>query len=101
LPEINDKVWDLAEHAKTHEAMISAGIIEQARECLAGSFSHIHILLKEGDPSTEILNASEEIKADIIAVGCRGLRGLKGMVGSVSRNILTHTKCSVLMGKTS
>jgi hypothetical protein len=35
------------------------------------------------------LETSEELKTDIIAVGCKGLRGIKGMMGSVSRNILT------------
>jgi nucleotide-binding universal stress UspA family protein len=38
---------------------------------------------------------------DIIVVGCRGLRGMKGMMGSVSKNVLIHAPCSVLIGKTS
>jgi len=80
--------------------MNSERIIEQAREYLRGRFNNINVLSKEGDPSTEILEASEELKTDIIAVGCRGLRGIKGMMGSVSRNILTHSKSSVLIGKT-
>jgi len=39
------------------------------------------------------------IKADIIAVGSRGLRGIKGALGSVSRHVLNHAECSVLIGK--
>jgi nucleotide-binding universal stress UspA family protein len=99
-PEINEKMIEVADKAKAIEFMNSEKILEQAREYLRSSFNNTNILTKEGDPSTEILNTSEELKADIIAVGCRGLRGIKGMMGSVSRNILTHSKCSVLIGKT-
>lgn len=100
VPGINEKILDLANQTKKIEGITSENIIEQAREHLAGSFKNINILSKEGDAPTEILKASEELRTDIIAVGCRGLRGLKGMTGSVSRNILTHSKCSVLIGKT-
>jgi nucleotide-binding universal stress UspA family protein len=99
IPEINGMMLDLADRAKTNEGMTSERIIEQAREYLRRSFNNINVLSKEGDPPTEILETSEELKADIIAVGCRGLRGIKGMMGSVSRNILTHSRCSVLIGK--
>jgi nucleotide-binding universal stress UspA family protein len=78
----------------------SEKIIELAREYLNKRFKHIHVLSKVGDPSTEILKTADSMEADIIAVGCRGLRGIKGMMGSVSRNILTHSKSSVLIGKT-
>jgi nucleotide-binding universal stress UspA family protein len=101
VPGINEKILDLAKQTKKIEGMTSENIIEQACEHLTGSFKNINILSKEGDVPTEILKASEELKTDIIAVGCRGLSGLKGMMGSASRNILTHSKCSVLIGKTS
>ena len=100
FPEINEKMIEIADRAKAIEVMNSERIIEQAREYLRGRFNNVNVLSKEGDPSTEILETSEELKTDIIAVGCRGLRGIKGMMGSVSRNILTHSKCSILIGKT-
>jgi nucleotide-binding universal stress UspA family protein len=55
---------------------------------------------KVGDPATEILEAAAALDADIIAMGSRGLRGIKGTLGSVSRHILNHAECSVLIGKT-
>lgn len=97
---INERMVEIADRAKANEVIYSEGIIVKAREYLRDRFNNINILSKEGDPSKEILKTSEELKTDIIAVGCRGLRGIKGMMGSVSRNILTHSKCSVLMGKT-
>ena len=66
---------------------------------LTRRFKNIHVLSRSGDPSGEILKAAEKTEADIIAVGCRGVRGIKGILGSVSRNILAHSKCSVLIGK--
>src|SRR4030042_3181859 len=100
VPEVNEKMIEIADRAQAIEGMNSERIIEQAREYLRGRFNNIKVLSKEGDPSTEILETSEELKTDIIAVGCRGLRGIKGMMGSVSRNILAHSQCSVLIGKT-
>jgi nucleotide-binding universal stress UspA family protein len=100
VPEVNEKMIEIADRTQAIEVMNSERIIEQAREYLRGRFNNINVLSKEGDPSTEILETSEELKTDIIAVGCRGLRGIKGMMGSVSRNILTHSKSSVLIGKT-
>jgi nucleotide-binding universal stress UspA family protein len=56
-------------------------------------------LVRFGDPSEEILKVAETLNADIIAVGSSGMRGIKGMLGSVSRYVMNHTACSVLIGK--
>jgi len=98
--EIDEQIKKLVAGTMTMEFTESEKIIELAREYLNKRFKHIHVLSKVGDPSTEILKTADTMEADIIAVGCRGLRGIKGMMGSVSRNILTHSKSSVLIGKT-
>jgi len=77
----------------------SGKIIEYAKDVLQKRFKKIQVLSKVGDPSTEILRIAEKLGADLIAVGSRGLRGIKGLMGSVSRNVLTHARCSVLIGK--
>lgn len=98
--EIDERIKEVVAKNKASEFTDSEKIIEQARDYLNKRFKDIHELSKAGDPSTEILKTAETLEADIIAVGCRGLRGMKGIMGSVSRNILTHSKCSVLIGKT-
>ena len=98
--EINKRIKNLVATAKAKELTESEKIIELAREYLNKRFKNINVLSKIGDPSTEIIRTADTMEADIIVVGCRGLRGIKGMMGSVSRNILTHSKCSVLIGKT-
>lgn len=98
--EIDERIKKLVAGTRTIEFTESEKIIKLAREYLNKTFKNVHVLSKVGDPSTEILKTAETMGADIIAVGCRGLRGIKGMMGSVSRNILTHSKSSVLIGKT-
>ena len=74
-------------------------IVEDAHARLSKRFSHIRERIEPGYPAEEILRLSEEFCPDIIAVGSRGLKGMKGMLGSVSRRILTHSPCPVLIGK--
>lgn len=97
--EINDRIKDTVAETRSAELKESERIVEQARESLAGKFGAIQTLMKIADPSTEILKTAKELKSDLIVVGCRGLRGIKGMLGSVSRNVLTHSTCAVLLVK--
>ena len=53
-----------------------------------------------GHVSDVILQASENMHADCIAVGSRGMSDVPGyLLGSVSRKVVTHASCSVLMVK--
>jgi nucleotide-binding universal stress UspA family protein len=85
---------------KTAESEESQLIIEQAAGYLSKKYSNISKLTKVGDPSDEILHAANELGADIIVVGSKGMGGFRGMVGSISRYILSAADCSVLIGKT-
>jgi len=75
-------------------------IAQEAVNRLRNRFKSIHVQLKSGTPSSQILKSAEETEADLIAVGCRGLRGIKKLLGSVSSQVLANSKCSVLIGKT-
>jgi nucleotide-binding universal stress UspA family protein len=97
--EVNERIKDVVAGNKAIEFTQSQYIIDQARDALSKRFKNIDVLSRVGDPSEEILKEEENMEADLVAVGCRGLRGIKGIMGSVSRNILNHSKCSVLIGK--
>jgi nucleotide-binding universal stress UspA family protein len=100
VPRINERITELMLRTRSHALLASQRITDQARESLGKRFKNIDVLSEIGDASSEILKTAERLKTDVIAVGCRGLRGIKGMMGSVSRNVLTHSKCSILIGKT-
>jgi len=98
--EINDRIKETVASRREIEFAESAHLLEQSRGVLSKRYKHINVLSKVGDPSTEILKAGDKMGADIIALGSKGIRGIEGLLGSVSKNILTHAKCSVLIGKT-
>jgi nucleotide-binding universal stress UspA family protein len=97
--EVDDRMKETIAERRQKEIEESEKILEEAKKSLSGRYENLKTLLKFGDPSAEILSTAEQQKADIIAVGCRGLKGIKGMLGSVSRNILIHSTSSVLIGK--
>jgi nucleotide-binding universal stress UspA family protein len=94
-----DEFRKIAEDKQSCDIAQSERIIHETAGRMRKRFSNIRELSRVGDPSSEILKTAEETEADIIAVGCRGLRGIKRVLGSVSRNVLTHSKCSILIGK--
>jgi nucleotide-binding universal stress UspA family protein len=97
--EIDDRIKEDAAKARTIELEESEKIISAAKAPLEGRFSRISAVSKGGDPSLEILNEAETLKPDLVAMGSRGMKGMKGMLGSVSRRILGHSQCPVLIGK--
>jgi nucleotide-binding universal stress UspA family protein len=55
----------------------------------------------EGDPADAILNVAEEIRADLIVVGNKGMTGARRyFLGSVPNNVSHHAPCSVLIAQT-
>jgi len=97
--EINDTLKNDVARLRMKAVEESELILEQACASLRRRFSHVIGLSVQGEPSLAILHEADTAKADLIAVGSRGLRGLKGMLGSVSRRVLGHSECSVLVGK--
>jgi nucleotide-binding universal stress UspA family protein len=98
--EVAGRVKDIAAMITKMEYRSAEHIMHDARSFLEGKFAKVSDLVESGDPAEMILNAADSIGADIIALGSRGMRGLKGMLGSVSRRVLGHATCSVLIGKT-
>ncbi|MFN2612752.1 MAG: universal stress protein [Solirubrobacterales bacterium] len=57
---------------------------------------------REGDPADAILDVAEEIKADLIIVGNKGMTGAKRfLLGSVPNKVSHHAPCSVMIVQTS
>jgi len=57
---------------------------------------------RQGDPADAILDVAEEIGADLIVVGNKGMTGAKRfLLGSVPNKVSHHAPCSVLIIRTS
>ena len=55
----------------------------------------------EADPADAILNVAEEVKADLIVVGNKGMTGARRyLLGSVPNNVSHHAPCSVIIVRT-
>jgi nucleotide-binding universal stress UspA family protein len=54
--------------------------------------------LRMGQVDLEIVALAEEIQADLIVMGCRGLGGVRrALMGSVSDSVVRHAHCPVLV----
>jgi nucleotide-binding universal stress UspA family protein len=55
----------------------------------------------EADPADAILNVAEEINADLVVVGNKGMTGARRyLLGSVPNNVSHHASCSVIIVRT-
>ena len=55
----------------------------------------------EGDPADAILDVAEEVKADLIIVGNKGMTGARRfLLGSVPNKVSHHAPCSVMIIQT-
>jgi nucleotide-binding universal stress UspA family protein len=55
----------------------------------------------EADPAEAILNVAEQVNADLIVVGNKGMTGARRyLLGSVPNNVSHHAPCSVIIVRT-
>jgi nucleotide-binding universal stress UspA family protein len=61
----------------------------------------VHSHAREGDPADAILDVAEEIRADLIVVGNKGMTGARRfLLGSVPNKVSHHAPCSVAIIRT-
>jgi phosphoglycerate kinase len=98
----SDQVWidpEEGKERKVEERFEAEKIFAEVNAELAGQglISHRQLMV-EGNPAEEILKCSEEIGADLIAMGSHGRTGLlRFLMGSVSRKVSDYAKCPVLI----
>lgn len=65
---------------------------------LGGLSVEIHVLAESGQAA--LIDVAEQIGADLIVVGNRGMTGARRFLGSVPASISHHAPCSVLIAAT-
>jgi nucleotide-binding universal stress UspA family protein len=51
----------------------------------------------EGDPADAIVRVAEDVEADLIVVGNKGMKGARRVLGSVPNSVAHRATCSVLI----
>ncbi len=61
----------------------------------------VHTHPREGDPADALLDVAEEVNADLIVVGNKGMTGAKRfLLGSVPNKVSHHAPCGVYIVRT-
>ncbi|MCK9247661.1 MAG: universal stress protein [Solirubrobacteraceae bacterium] len=67
----------------------------------SGGVAKVRTYARQGDPADAILDVAEEVEADLVVVGNKGMTGAKRfLLGSVPNKISHHAPCSVLIVRT-
>lgn len=73
-------------------------LLAQEAERFAATDWTVRTMLREGDVADEIVTAADDLAADLVVVGARGVGGLKRfLLGSVSHKVINYAPCSVLV----
>lgn len=73
-------------------------VTERVKSIARDKGIEIEMLVRMGDPRSEILREADELHADIIAVGSTGKGlGQRILLGSVSTYIVTHSKITTMV----
>ena len=76
-------------------------VLEAAAAAVRKEGVEVTIHPVEADPADAILNTAEEVNADLIVVGNKGMTGARRyLLGSVPNNVSHHAPCSVMIVRT-
>ncbi len=76
---------------------VVADHVSRARAAGVGSEGHAI----SGDAANAICDVADEVGADLIVVGNRGMTGMRRVLGSVPNSVAHHAPCDVLIAFTS
>ncbi|HEX2384422.1 MAG TPA: universal stress protein [Acidimicrobiales bacterium] len=88
---------------------VNAGIAANADDVCGGAAAHarssgviVETHAVRGDPSDALTEVAQDVGADLVVVGNRGMTGLKRFVlGNVPNKLSHHAPCSILIVDTS
>jgi len=87
----------IAELRKTEEEAAQRLMTESESQLRKGGYT-ISALVARGDPAQEILREAGRRKADLIALGAKGITGVRRfLLGSVSQRVARNAEASVLI----
>ena len=79
---------------------LSKTVLHEIRDELAPHSQKIQLIADTGDPAESIIQTAEEVQADLIILGHRGMTAKSTfLLGGVSQKVATYAPCSVLICK--
>ncbi|HTL88643.1 MAG TPA: universal stress protein [Leptolyngbya sp.] len=89
-----------SEESMTEKWEEGGKILAQAVQSLKLDSSHVSAMLRQGDPKSEVLKAADEVNADLIIMGSRGLKRLVSILeNSVSQYVFQLSSRPMLLVK--
>lgn len=82
-------------HWESEEALVA---LDRATAALSQAGFAAFSMIRIGDPASHILQAAEDLEADLIVLGTHGKRGIKRLVrSSVAASVFTQAPCDVMV----
>ncbi len=72
-------------------------LLEQLRASISREGVEARYYPAVGDPAEAIVRVADQIGADLIVVGNKGMKGVRRVLGSVPNSVAHHANCSVLI----
>jgi nucleotide-binding universal stress UspA family protein len=83
------------------ERVAAEEVVRRAGERLAQTGVSANVVARLGEPADALLAIAEEVEADLIVVGNRGMSGVRRyLLGSVADRVAHHAPCSVHIAHT-
>jgi nucleotide-binding universal stress UspA family protein len=90
-----DPQWTVNQREEVDATLTAAAAAAAAAGVEAGTYA------REGDPADAILDVAEELGADLIVVGNKGMTGARRfLLASVPNKVSHHAPCSVMIIRT-
>jgi len=77
---------------------VSEQLLTETARTISGADVRTHAVV--GNPADVVMAIAEEVGADLIVVGSKGMRGARRVIGSVPNTIAHRAPCHVLIAKT-
>lgn len=89
--------WPVHDERRANER----GAADARRAGGRAKWPRLRIARQVGAPAAVIVRHAEEVEADLIVVGSKGMQGARRIIGSVPNTVAHSAGCHVLIAKTS
>ena len=91
-PEASE--WSVAPDFKAE------AVLDRAADKVRDDSLDVEVHTRRGDPADAILAIAEEVSADLVVLGSKGMHGARRMLGSVPNKVSHNACCDVLIVRT-